>query len=395
MSIQSEIDRIKAGKADAKAALIERGVDPGDATIEEYGNKIRAIPSGVTSFNGRTGAVEPQAGDYTADQVGALPISGGTLTGQLNCGGRLLRGVADPASGQDAVNLQYAQANFAPKDSFGGAGKRACRFVVGTSTAGWTEDDCDYLCDGSADEVEINAAIQALPATGGEIVILDGTYTIKSTITLDKSGVLIRGNGLSTVLKRALTSSGAVLAMSASEGRCSVCCLTVDSSSTKVSGTMCIRVNSGGLNTIRGVKCIGSYEQIYVMASNNDNNLICDSIFEDCGNYGVGVYSVNNIISNNRFIGCKQGAICSMGGGSNVISNNSFIDNDIGIFTITTKNLIIGNKVKRGSGLTTDYTSSQYTIQVKGNRNLVVGNFTEGKAVTDSGDTNTIVNNIY
>lgn len=141
MSIQSEIDRIKAGKADAKAALIERGVDPGEAPIDEYGNKIRAIPTGVTSFKGRTGAVEPQVGDYTAQMVGAdpagsaasalsdakayadgltaadvgaLPISGGTLTGQLNCGGRLLRGVANPTTGQDAVNLQYAQANFAP-----------------------------------------------------------------------------------------------------------------------------------------------------------------------------------------------------------------------------------------------------------------------------------------
>lgn len=73
MSIQNEIDRIKAAKADAKAALIERGVDPGDATIEEYGNKIRAIPTGVTSFKGRTGAVEPREGDYTAEQVGARP----------------------------------------------------------------------------------------------------------------------------------------------------------------------------------------------------------------------------------------------------------------------------------------------------------------------------------
>ena len=115
MSIQSEIDRIKAAKADAKAALIERGVDPGDATIDEYGNQIRAIQTGVTSFNGRTGAVKPQAGDYTAEQVGALPISGGTMTGQLNMGGKLLRGVANPAQGQDAVNKQYANDNYAAK----------------------------------------------------------------------------------------------------------------------------------------------------------------------------------------------------------------------------------------------------------------------------------------
>lgn len=97
MSIQSEIDRIKAGKADAKAALIERGVDPGDAPIDEYGNQIRAIPTGVTSFNGRGGAVKPQAGDYTSEMVGAidqtekgrasgvasLDAQGKVLTGQL------------------------------------------------------------------------------------------------------------------------------------------------------------------------------------------------------------------------------------------------------------------------------------------------------------------------
>lgn len=86
MSIQSEIDRIKAAKADAKAALIERGVDPGDATIDEYGNQIRAIPTGVTSFNGRTGAVEPQEGDYTAQMVGAAPTSHNHNASAINAG---------------------------------------------------------------------------------------------------------------------------------------------------------------------------------------------------------------------------------------------------------------------------------------------------------------------
>lgn len=86
MSIQSEIDRIKAGKADAKAALIERGVDPGEAPIDEYGNKIRAIPTGVTSFKGRTGAVEPQAGDYTAEDVGAAPANHNHNASAINAG---------------------------------------------------------------------------------------------------------------------------------------------------------------------------------------------------------------------------------------------------------------------------------------------------------------------
>ena len=31
-------------------------------------------------------------------------------------------------------------------------GKRTCRFTVGTSAAGWTAADCDYLCDGTDDQ---------------------------------------------------------------------------------------------------------------------------------------------------------------------------------------------------------------------------------------------------
>lgn len=43
--------------------------------FDENGNAVpQAAPNtGVTSFNGRTGAVTPQRGDYTADMVGARP----------------------------------------------------------------------------------------------------------------------------------------------------------------------------------------------------------------------------------------------------------------------------------------------------------------------------------
>ena len=87
------------------------------------------------------------------------------------------------------------------------SGKRTARFVIGTSTAGWTAADCDYLCDGTADQTEINAAITALPATGGEVVILDGTYNITAKINVTKDNVSIRGNGNATILKRMFNSS--------------------------------------------------------------------------------------------------------------------------------------------------------------------------------------------
>lgn len=61
------------------------------------------------------------------------------------------------------------------------SGKRTCRFVIGTSTAGWTQADCDYLCDGTDDQVEFNEAFTTLMALGGgELAVLSGEYHLTS-----------------------------------------------------------------------------------------------------------------------------------------------------------------------------------------------------------------------
>lgn len=82
-------------------------------------------------------------------------------------------------------------------------GKRTARFVVGTAAAGWTESDCDYLCDGTADQAELNAACAAAgSAGGGEVILLAGRYGLTGQVTVP-SGVTLRGNGdKSTALLR-------------------------------------------------------------------------------------------------------------------------------------------------------------------------------------------------
>jgi parallel beta-helix repeat protein len=85
--------------------------------------------------------------------------------------------------------------------------RKTVRFVVGTSTSGWTEDDCDYLCDGADDQMEIQAAIAALPESGGEIKILDGSYSINDEVRIEKTGVVLSGCENSTVLIKAFPES--------------------------------------------------------------------------------------------------------------------------------------------------------------------------------------------
>lgn len=97
-----------------------------DETLTFDENKVLSViggggAAGVSSFNGRTGVVVPQEGDYTAEQVGArpdtwtpnatevgaLPITGGTLTGNLVLGDNKITTNSTPTAVSDVTNKGY------------------------------------------------------------------------------------------------------------------------------------------------------------------------------------------------------------------------------------------------------------------------------------------------
>ena len=88
-----------------------------------------------------------------------------------------------------------------------GGGKACSTIVMGTSGAGYTAADVDYLCSGSNDSSQFTAALGALPSTGGRILMLEGTYRLQN-ISITKSGVVIEGMGEGTVIEHAERASG-------------------------------------------------------------------------------------------------------------------------------------------------------------------------------------------
>lgn len=76
-----------------------------------------------------------------------------------------------------------------------GGGKRYASVVVGTSANGWTAADCDYLCDGTDDQVEIQQAVNSLPDTGGQIYFLAGTYHISEAVERGGKNIAFQGGG--------------------------------------------------------------------------------------------------------------------------------------------------------------------------------------------------------
>lgn len=60
-------------------------------------------PYPVISVNGQTGAVTLGAGD-----IGALPLTGGTMSGVIDMNGAKITNVGTPTAAQDAANKAYA-----------------------------------------------------------------------------------------------------------------------------------------------------------------------------------------------------------------------------------------------------------------------------------------------
>ncbi|MCI8414920.1 MAG: hypothetical protein HFF00_04745 [Ruminiclostridium sp.] len=324
------------------------------------------------------------------------------------------------------------------------AGKRTARFTVGTSTAGWTADQVDYLCDGTDDQVEINAAIQALPAAGGEVVILDGTYNLTGPISVNKNNVTLSGNGQSTILKRAFAgtaSTGGLIYVTSSYN--TVRFLRVDGMESTYSGTYArgISVYNSTGNTITGNVCNNNASRGIYLAKSTGNIITGNTCTNNTKGYGISVTSESNntitdnicgsnyigINLNNSFDNVVSGNICNNNGdygicctnpGRNTITGNTCNSNQSGIFiysstnnTITgntcddneygivissaENNTITGNTCIRGTGTAGDYDTKKGTISVTGNNNLIVGNNIMGKNYTNSGTGNTFANNKY
>ena len=121
------------------------------------------------------------------------------------------QGIQGPIGPQGEQGVQGPQGPPGPQGVPGEKGDRGagpCRVVVGTSLAGWTASDCDLLCDGIADDVEINAAIaEVVAGKGGEILLLNGSYFLEAPIAFANTRgyyITLIGNGGCTSLRSSM-----------------------------------------------------------------------------------------------------------------------------------------------------------------------------------------------
>lgn len=224
-------------------------------------------------------------------------------------------------------------------------GKRTTRLIIGTRINGWTDADCDFLCDSITDEAEINNAIKALPDTGGEIVLLDGTYYVASTITLNKANIVLRGNGSSTKLVRNFQGTASKpAAIFMTEANCAVRDIALDGAKESYkSQSYCFGVKSTGENnTIEGCNIFNHAGVAVSIAANC--NFVNGNISKS--NYsGIVVEGNHNIIKGNINTDSEEVGISLKNANYNTIIGNVCRTNGEQniFFDASSQNIVTGN----------------------------------------------------
>ena len=212
---------------------------------------------------------------------------------------------------------------------------RSARFVVGTSVSGWKKSDCDYLCDGTDDQEEINAALAALPDSGGTVIILDGDYSISKNITIAHTGTELAGNGGAVI-----TGTANQIYVVCGKNDCYIHGLTVAGPSGEFN---CDRIKIIGLRTT----------------------------VENCRTIrgGISMQYCTNCIVRGNYVGNSGGKISGIDvayGSENLIANN-IIGGYFAIYAQNTKRLaIIGNAIDMTSGYGI-YAANTRGISITGN----------------------------
>ena len=274
----------------------------------------------------------------------------------------ILAGVPGPVGPQGGVGPQGPAGP-------AGIGSRNSRFIIGTSTAGWTADDCDYLCDGAADDVEINAAIQALPATGGQILILDGTYIITAPITIDKNNATLRGNGTATILQRNWNSVAeeGVITITAANGGVTIQNIQIDGNAENYTNTKYgIYVISNSNNIINNICNNNDSHGIYLSGS---NNTVAGNTCNNNDSHGIYLSGSNNTVTGNT---CDNnsatGIYLASSSNNNTVTGNTSNNNNHGIYLYSSSNnTITGNTCNNNN-------SRGIFLASSSNNNTVTGN---------------------
>jgi parallel beta-helix repeat protein len=308
---------------------------------------------------------------------------------------------------------------------------RSATIVVAASDSSEkSKAQADYVCDGTADDVEIQSAINALPATGGKIQLTEGTFVLNADATFylndSKCAFLIQKNNVEfagtkgTILKFAdgiNVSDGAenvYLSMMVLDGEnISVHDIRFNGNAANITAWMISGIWMGsGTGSYIGmyIDISGNYFEEFDFAMWSDggsslfnihDNMICPIT----NGRGIALHNspsksivANNIIANATYI--NQGIFLDSVDG--VIVTGNYIQgasvNGIEIYDSVNYCIISNNVIQNGTGRAItmhDKGSEESSINFNVIQGNIFSNITQGIATTAYVRNTSIINNTF
>ncbi|HET9174671.1 MAG TPA: hypothetical protein VFN56_05355 [Candidatus Saccharimonadales bacterium] len=214
------------------------------------------------------------------------------------------------------------------------------------------KDSADFVGDGTNDQNAINAAIAALPAAGGSVVLLDGTYNISNSINLGKSNVTLSGQGSSTILNRNFDGASLINITTSNQALYNFA----------ISGNKATFTSSADTGIYANGYQVGNVTVQYVDISNTAGDSIVaggsanpaasnilDNKIINSGAQGISSLPANSLVEGNTVNGASTNGI-RVGGANTQINDNDVSASASGIFldqssgySVVSGNIITGN----------------------------------------------------
>lgn len=383
--------------------------------------------AGQTGPRGPAGQTGPQgpAGPAPAISIGQVVAVGAGQTPYVSrrAGSPDAAPILDfglPAAGGDMEAATY-DPNRRHQDVFAfceaRSGRRGAAVVVAAADSG-DKTRADLVCDGVSDQITINQAIASLPAYGGRLLLLEGSYHLdcvnaepdlygdRTLISVTADNVSVTGQGRATRLMLAdgAAESGAVYLFgvegagfqaadfaldgnSQGNGGADVCALMLADGADGASLTRVLAQNCGdiGLASLSedasfiscaaygcgaGLALLGGHAQVRA----------CCFAGNGCG---VSIGGGQHIVSECSIYGNSESGISGSGGLRSLITNNILWGQPLGVdLTAATDFLISGNVIHRALSAAA-WGSGEYPLRLSYCvRPHAVGNYVYGKAVS-------------
>lgn len=247
--------------------------------------------------------------------------------------------------------------------------------IVGSTTAGHTSSDCDFLCTGTADQLVIAQAV-AEAGTGGIVRLLDATYYFSAFLALGgaaRINVTLRGTTREgTIITRGDGMSNSAALINAETN--TIEDLTLENN---ISGTSSAAIGSNtttsGITTIR--RCTINSTNSCITGNVNRTLIVTDCALTS-NSYGIVTFGPYTYIARNTILWANVAgstgvsAITSTAANLNctTIENNyMLVGQSVHSWAITGQglnyNLVIRNNITDGAGISA---SGQY-VTVEGN----------------------------